>query len=80
QRTPAGGKEAFQRVVIEDHGKSLALRTECRGTCGRIFQAVGVAIPLTIREIYHRSGSYIIYGARNLLATSMSLMLYNCFF
>jgi hypothetical protein len=22
QRTPAGGKEAFQRVVIEDHGKS----------------------------------------------------------
>jgi hypothetical protein len=43
--------KALQEVVIEDSGKSLALRTECRGTCGKVFQAVGVAIPPTIREI-----------------------------
>ena len=43
--------KALQEVVIEDHGKSLAVRTECIGTCGKIFQAVGVAVPATIREI-----------------------------
>ncbi|UCF85659.1 MAG: IS1634 family transposase, partial [Desulfobacteraceae bacterium] len=43
--------KALQETVIEDHGKSLAVRTECIGTCGKIFQAVGVAIPPTIREI-----------------------------
>jgi hypothetical protein len=40
--------KALQEVEIE---KSLALRTECLGTCGKIFQAVGVAIPPTIREL-----------------------------
>jgi transposase len=43
--------KALQETVIEDHGKSLAVRTECIGVCGKIFQAVGVAIPPTIREI-----------------------------
>jgi transposase len=43
--------KALQEVVIEDQGKSLALRTECLGTCGKVFQAVGVAIPPTIREV-----------------------------
>lgn len=43
--------KSLQEVVIEDKGKSLALRTECIGTCGKVFQAVGVAIPPTIREI-----------------------------
>lgn len=54
--------KSLQEVVIEDNGKSLALRTECigtpltrgshvKGTCGKVFQAVGVAIPPTIREV-----------------------------
>ena len=43
--------QALQEVVIEDQGRSLAVRTECLGTCGKVFQAVGVAIPPTIREI-----------------------------
>ncbi len=43
--------KSLQEVVIEDKGKSLALRTECVGTCGKVFQAVGVAIPPTIREV-----------------------------
>lgn len=41
--------KSLQQVVIEDNGKSLAVRTECVGTCGKVFQAIGVAIPPTIR-------------------------------
>jgi transposase len=43
--------KSLQEVVIDDNGKSLSVRTECMGTCGKIFQAVGVAVPPTIREI-----------------------------
>jgi transposase len=43
--------KALQDTVIEDNGKHLAIRSECVGTCGKVFQAVGVAIPPTIREI-----------------------------
>ncbi len=42
---------ALQEITIEDRNKKLAVRTECRGTCGKVFQAVGVAIPKTIREV-----------------------------
>lgn len=43
--------KALQEITIEDRGKTLAIRSECLGTCGKIFQAVGVAVPLTIREV-----------------------------
>ena len=43
--------KALQEVAIEDSGKTLALRTECLGTCGKVFKAVGVAIPPTIRQL-----------------------------
>ena len=43
--------KALQQVVINDNGKSLAVRTECTGNCGKVFQAVGVAVPPTIREL-----------------------------
>ena len=43
--------KSLQEVIIEDKGKILALRTECVGTCGKVFQSVGVAIPPTIREL-----------------------------
>jgi transposase len=43
--------KALQEITIEDRGKTLAIRSECLGTCGKIFQAVGVAIPSTIREV-----------------------------
>jgi len=42
--------EALQEVTIEEHNKTLAIRTECIGACGKIFQSVGVALPPTIRE------------------------------
>ena len=43
--------EALQEVTIDEQNKTLAVRTECVGTCGKIFQAVGVAIPPTIWEV-----------------------------
>jgi hypothetical protein len=43
--------KALQETIVEDNGKSLAIRSECVGICGKVFQAVGVAIPPTIREI-----------------------------
>src|SRR3990172_850136 len=43
--------KALQEITIDDRGKTLAIRSECLGTCGKVFQAVGVAIPSTIREV-----------------------------
>ena len=43
--------KALQEVEIEDNGKLLALRTECLGSCGKVFKAVGLAVPPTIREL-----------------------------
>jgi hypothetical protein len=43
--------KALQEIVVEDNGKKLSIRSECRGVCGKVFQAVGVAIPLTLREV-----------------------------
>ena len=42
---------ALQEITLEDNGKRLAVRSECKGACGKVFQAVGVAIPPTIREV-----------------------------
>ena len=42
--------KSLQDIKIEDNGKSLTIRSECLGVCGRVFQAVGVALPPTIRE------------------------------
>jgi transposase len=43
--------EALQEITIEENGKKLAVRTECAGVCGKIFQAAGVAISPTIKEL-----------------------------
>ncbi len=43
--------EALQQTVIEENGKRLAVRTECQGACGKVFKAIGVAVPPTIREV-----------------------------
>jgi hypothetical protein len=43
--------KALQEITIEDRGKTLAIRSECLWTCGKIFQAVGVAITPTIRDV-----------------------------
>lgn len=43
--------KALQQVTIEESGKRFAIRSECKGNCGKIFKAVKVALPSTIREI-----------------------------
>jgi len=43
--------KALHQVVIEKKKKRLAIRSECKGYCGKIFQAAKVALPPTIREI-----------------------------
>jgi transposase len=43
--------QSLQEIIIEEKGKRLAIRSECRGVCGKVFQAVGVALPPTIREL-----------------------------
>ena len=43
--------KALQQVLIEENDKRFSIRTECKGNCGKIFQAVGVALPPTIREL-----------------------------
>jgi transposase len=43
--------KALQEIIIEDSGRRLAVRSRCEGVCGKVFQAVGVAIPPTIREL-----------------------------
>jgi transposase len=43
--------KALQETTIDDEGKRLAVRSQCLRTCGKVFQAVGVAIPPTIREL-----------------------------
>lgn len=43
--------EALQETVIEEGGKQLVIRSQCLGVCGKVFQAVGVALPPTIREM-----------------------------
>jgi len=43
--------KALQTVTIEENGKRLSVRTQCAGVCGKVFQAVGVALPPTIKEI-----------------------------
>lgn len=42
--------KSLQEVTIDDQGRTLVIRTECQGACGNVFQAVGVAVPPTIRE------------------------------
>jgi len=43
--------QALQETHIEENGNRLAVRSKIEGVCGKLFQAVGVAIPPTIREI-----------------------------
>jgi transposase len=42
--------KALQRVSIEENDRRLSIRTQSKGVCGKIFQAVGVAMPPTIQE------------------------------
>src|SRR3954464_14067817 len=40
----------LQRVEVDQDGKRFLLRSEVQGTCGKVFQAVGVALPPTVQQ------------------------------
>ena len=42
---------ALQETHIEENGTQLAIRSKAEGVCGKVFQAIGMAMPPTIREI-----------------------------
>jgi hypothetical protein len=46
-----GDLKALQLTRIDHDGKQFLLRSEARGTCGRVFQAVGVAMPSTVEQV-----------------------------
>jgi hypothetical protein len=43
--------ERLQVVEVEQQGKRFQLRSEVQGTCGKVFQAAGVAIPPTVQQV-----------------------------
>ncbi len=43
--------KALQIFEIEEKGTRMAIRTESKGCCGKVFQAVGVALPPRIRAV-----------------------------
>jgi hypothetical protein len=43
--------ERLQVVDVEQEGKRFRLRTEAQGTCGRVFQAAGVAFPPAVQQL-----------------------------
>src|SRR5512144_84091 len=43
-----GDLDRVQRIEVEQDGKRFLLRSEVQGACGKVFQAVGVALPPTV--------------------------------
>jgi len=46
-----GDLQALEEIEVDHQGKRFVLRTEARGTTGKLFQAAGVALPPTIRQV-----------------------------
>jgi DDE family transposase len=46
-----GDLDRLQAVEVEQDGKRFLLRSEAQGTCGRVFQAVGAALPPTVQQV-----------------------------
>ena len=48
------GKSNLDRLQVADvdqDGKRFLLRSEVQGTCGQVFQAMGVAVPPTVQQV-----------------------------
>lgn len=46
-----GDLNRLQIVEVEQDGKRFLLRSEAQGTCGKVFQTVGVALPPTVQHV-----------------------------
>lgn len=45
--------ESLQSVEVKYQGKRFRLRSEAHGTCSQVFQAVGVAFPPTMEQVFN---------------------------
>jgi transposase len=43
--------KALKQIEIQESGKRFAIRSECKGVCGKVFQSVHVALPPTIKAL-----------------------------
>ena len=43
--------DALEQIDVTHEHKRFALRTDTKGSCGQVFQAVGVALPPSVRQI-----------------------------
>jgi transposase len=43
--------DRLQAVEVEQDGKRFLLRSEAQGTCGKVFQTAGVALPPTVQQV-----------------------------
>jgi hypothetical protein len=43
--------KVLQSVTTEENGRQLAIRSQSKGVCGKIFQAVGAGMSPTIRDV-----------------------------
>jgi len=41
---------SLQETIIEENNQTFAIRSMCQGVCGKVFKAVGVSLPPTIKE------------------------------
>src|SRR5205814_2149990 len=46
-----GDLDRLQMVEVAQDGKRFLLRSEVQGTCGKVSQAVGVALPPTVQQV-----------------------------
>jgi DDE family transposase len=58
-----GDLDRLQVVEVEQDGKRFLLRTEAQGTCGKVFQAVGVALPPTVQQVSPTTGGDAAHSA-----------------
>jgi hypothetical protein len=42
--------DALEEVEVIHQKKRFLLRSEVKGTCGKVFQSVGVKLPQTVRQ------------------------------
>lgn len=43
--------KALAQMTIEENGKKISVRSQAQGCCGKVFAAVGVALPATIKAV-----------------------------
>ena len=56
--------DALEEVEVIQQNKRFLLRNEIQGTCGKVFQAVGVKLPQTVRQADIIAVAIILYLAR----------------